>query len=263
MNENQRHDNVIDIEERLKRRKAKKKARNGSSRFVVWLLVVLLMLAGVLYFVVEMAKVQNVVIVGNEHYSEDAILEAVGIGEGATILDVYFYSEQDYSQYPYIDSVEVSYDGLNYLKVVVTEKEIVNYIPYQGSYLALDKDGYIIDYIEEIGADVPVIEGLYLEAAFIGEKLPVDESIISALLDLHLLKNKYGVPVSSIEFPYSDETMLYVYVNNIQIILGDFTDLDLKMKNAGEVLGKLSHDLSGTLDLQEDKEQFIFKKKEN
>lgn len=255
-------DNVIDIEERLKRRKEKRKARNGSSRFLVWLVVVLLMLMAVLYFVVDMAKVRNVVVVGNDHYSVDVIKEVIGIGEGATILDVYFYKHQDYSKYPYIESVEITYDGFNHLKVAVTEKEVINFIPYQGSFLALDKDGYIIDYVDTIKEDVPVVEGLYLEAAFVAQKLSISEKMINALLDLHLLRQKYNVPVDVVEFPYSDDTMVNIYVKDIKIILGDFDDLDTKMKNAEEVLGKLSLELSGTLDLQEDKEQFIFKKNE-
>ncbi len=177
----------------------------------------------------------------------------------------FFYKEQNFEEYAYIKSIDVAYNGFDNLQIIVVEKDVINFIEYQNAYLALDKDGYVIDYLSEVDQAIPLVEGLYFETASLGgQKLPVEETIVKALLELHHLRSKYSVPLTSINFPFSDGTMLHVYVNNIQIVMGDLENLDIKMKNAGgEVMKKLSTDLSGTLDLQEDKDQFIFKKNQD
>lgn len=251
---------IVDIS---KQRRKKKKKKRHNFRFLLWLLMVVVVLGGVLYIIIDMAVIRNIIVTGNNHYTRDEIIEMLNYEDDANIVDIYFDKKKDYSQYPYIRSVEVLYEGLNVIRVVVVEKDVISYIKYQNSYLAIDKDGYIIDYLDEIEGDVPLVEGLYFESAVVGQVLEVDESVINTLLDLHHLRQKYDVPLTIIDFPYSDSSMLFVYVNNIKIILGEAIDLDTKMKNAGEVIKKISPDLSGTLDLQEDKEQFIFKKNTN
>lgn len=248
---------IIDIEHR--RSKVGKK-KSGSFRFLIWLIALVAVLGGVLYIILDMAVIRDVVVIGNEHYTRTEIVQMIDLEEDANIVDVYFGKEIDYSGYPYIKSVEVLYQGLNILQIIVVEKDVVSYLSYQGRYLALDKDGYVIDYLEEIEGDAPLVEGLYIESAVVGQQLDLDEQIINALLDLHHLRSKYDIPLTLVEFPFSDGSVLYVHVNDIKIVLGETVDLDTKMKNASEVLQILPMDASGTLDLQEDKDQFIFKK---
>lgn len=247
-------------EEKVIALKNKRRLRKKRSGFLMWLFMLTLVLAGVLYIILDMAVIRDIIVSGNEHYSREEIVALLDFEEGVNVVDVYFGKEIDHSSYPYIHSLEVVYEGLNIIRVVVTEKEVISYLKYQSDYLALDKDGYVIDYLDEIEGGAPEVEGVYVGAAVIGEKLNVDEAIIGALLDLHHLRAKYTVPLSVIEFPYSDSSMLIGHVGEIQIIFGEPMDLDVKMKNASEVIGTLGADVSGTLDLQEDKDRFIFKK---
>lgn len=250
-------DKVIEI----RKKRAQKAKRKNTSRFLIWLLIVALMLGIILYIIMDMSKIRSIIVTGNDHYTKEEIIIMADIKPDANFIDVFFYQKKDYTHYPYVKTMSIEYSGFNNIHIVVKEKSVINYIAYQGQYVALDKEGVVIDYVDEIKIGVPIIEGLYLESVVVGEPLIIDEVIIRALLDLHHLRTKYNVPLTKIDFPYSDTTSLDVYVNDIRIIFGEPVDLDIKMKNAGDVMKKLQRDLSGSLDLREDKEQFIFKEK--
>lgn len=243
----------------MKKRK-KEKHEGHSSRFLISLVIVTIILVASLYILLELASIKNIVVSGNFQYTKEEIIEMVQIQKNSNVIEVFFNKEKDYSKYPYIKEVEIQYNGYNKLHIIVTEKEVINYIRYQDQFLALDKNGYIIAYQKKQKSGIPIVEGLYVGSAVIGNKLDIQEEVLTTLLELHHLKSKYQVPITHIEFPTNDLKALNLYVNNIKIELGEATQLDMKMRNAGDVMKKLPSDLSGTLNLEQDGQQFIFKK---
>lgn len=248
-------DRVIQLHaEKLKRKSA------TNFKIMKWLMLIIIILGIILYVILELARIKDIVVTGNEHYTVEQVIKMVGIKEQSNAIEVYFDKNSDYSMYSYIQKIDINYNSYNQIHITVKEKEVISYIKYQNQYLVFDKDGYIIDYIDDKKEDVPVVKGLYIKSAVVGEKLDIEESIIITLLDLYHLRNKYGILLTSIEFPLGNDSAVNVYVDQIKIIFGETIDLDRKMRNTSEVIKAMSDDLSGTLDLSEDKEQFILKK---
>ncbi|MDF1616842.1 cell division protein FtsQ/DivIB [Petrocella sp. FN5] len=243
----------------MKKRK-KEKHEGHSGRFLIGLIIVTIILVGLLYTLLEIASIKDIVVSGNVQYTKEEIIEMVQIQENSNVIEVFLNQEKDYSKYPYIKEVDIQYNGYDKLHIIVTEKEVINYIKYQDHFLALDKNGIIIAYQKKQKSGIPVVEGLYIKSAVVGNKLDIKGEVLTTLLELHHLKSKYQVPVTHIEFPTNDLKALNLYVNNIKIVLGEATQLDMKMRNAGDVMKKLPSDLAGTLNLEQDGQQFIFKK---
>lgn len=241
----------------------KRKEKNFRSKVILWLVISIASIIIILYFAIDIARINRIMVVGQKHYSQEEIIQMVGISKGDTILDIYFREKDNYSSYAYIKSIKVTYSGLTSIYIQVEEKDIINYIKYQDDYLALDKSGYVIDYLVMIDKTVPLIEGIYLQSAIVGTKLDISEETSRVLLDLYHLRNKYQIPISRIEFQENNINHLTIYVGKLKIIFGETLELDKKMKSTKTILDKLGMDISGTLNLEEDTESFILKKNSN
>ena len=227
--------------------------------FVLWLVIFIVLLLGALYQIVGQSTIRQVVVIGSSHYSREEVKAMVGITEDTTVLDVFMHRNTSYDHLPYIKEVEISYLSFNSIQIEVEEKEVISYIPYQGRYLALDNDGYIVGYENEKVMDLPSVKGLYFDSASLGEQLDVREQVLAAMLDLYHLGNKYKVQLSEIDFVQGDEAMIHLYVNDVRIIIGEAVDLDRKMRAAGEVIQRLDSEVKGSLDLQVAGDHYIFK----
>jgi len=234
--------------------------RKSQRKFLLWLLVVLVFLGVILYFAIELARIRGIYVSGYEHYTREEIIQMVGIEKGASVLDIYFNKDKDYSAYTYIESIQIDYKGLTTIAIQVKEKEVVQYIGYQDAYLTLDQSGYVIDYSTSMNLEKPLVEGLYIPSATIGNQLDVSERTLRTLLDLHHLQHKYQVPINRISFQKNDVTQVSIYVGAVTVIFGEDVGLDRKMKRTKAILKELSTHSSGTIDLRKDTDLVIFKK---
>lgn len=245
-------DNVVPL--RKKKESSKKK---GS--FLLWLILLLLLLVGFLYFILGQSKIRYVSVSGTYHYSREEVIEMVGIDETTTVMDIFMNRNQSYKLLPYIEGVSIHYDSFNSVVVEVDEKDVTSYIPFQNQYVALDKDGYIVGYEHDKGVDLPSIKGLMLPSAVVGQQVDVDPMVLSALLELFHLQHKYNVPLTEIEFVNGSASMIHCIAGDVVIVFGPSTDLDRKMRSAKEVLEKLDESATGTLDIQQVSDRYIFK----
>lgn len=234
----------------------KKRPKMG---FVMWLSIFIVMLVAVLYFIIGQSIIRQIVVTGSRHYTREEIRTMVGITEDTTVLDVFMHRNMSYDHLPYINKVEITYLSFNSIQIDVTEKEVISYIPYQGRYLALDNDGYVVGYENQKEMNLPSVTGLYFESASLGQQLDVTEAVLAAMLNLYHLGNKYDVQASEIDFIQGDVQMIHLYVKDVRIILGEGVELDRKMRDAGEVIRQLKQEVKGSLDLQIDSDHYIFK----
>ena len=238
--------------------KQKKRRRQGQG-FLIWLVMLTLMLIGVLYFVLGQSRIRQIRITGSRHYNDEAIIAMVGLDDNSTVMEVFLRQNSTLDYLPYIEEAVISYDSFNSVHIQVTEKTVTSYIPFQSQFLALDKDGYIVGYEKEKVMDLPSVTGLYVQSAVVGEKLPVEEEVLDAMLNIYHMGSKYGVRFDEIEFLRGDSSMIQCYMSNITVVMGDSSDMERKMSAAREVLSKLDSQVKGTLDLQIPGTRYIFK----
>jgi len=163
------------------------------STVLIWLIAFVIILVGALYFIVGESKIRYVTVLGATHYSREEIVNMVGIDGNTSVLDIYLMASNLEATLPYVKEVALDEITFNSVTIVVTEKEIISFIAYQNQYLALDKDGYIVGYEDQRIMDRPLVEGLTFPSASVGNKLDVNEDVLSAILQFYHLGNKYDL----------------------------------------------------------------------
>lgn len=218
-------------------------------KWLVWMAVVILIAAAIL-IVLSFFHISELVIEGNEHYTDDEI-EAMIFGNNIDYNTFYLYWKYHYTEteeIPFIDTVEVSILSPRKVKIVVYEKGIVGYVEHLGHYLYFDKDGTVVESSTEVIDGIPCISGLNFKYIVLYEKLPVEnEAVFKTILNLTQLLKKYEVYPDRIYFSQSLEVTLHFKEARVQ--LGADTGYDEKIVKLKYLIDDLAG-LSGVLHLE-------------
>lgn len=246
------------IELRNKRRKNK----NFMGKY---LLIIACILAVLLAIVTRIFTIEEIEIEGNVLYSNDEIIQILKINERSNIINVYMNARQNYIDYPYIDSVEIKYEGYNKIKIKVHEKQIVGSIFYMSNYMCIDKDGFVVDYVKETDLDpeIPIIEGLDVDALIMGEKINLPQEMIDTCLVFYQTKNKYGFQIKRIIFEDGSLNHILLKINNLTVDLGEKKNINLKIQFIQKMMAQIPEGEFGTLYLDEDGRSGYYEKNIN
>lgn len=256
-----RHNQILDRSEHevLSLAIAKKRKEKQSIQFLFWLVGIAGVLAVILYFVVLQGRIRQVIVEGNDHYSDETIKTMMGIDENTSYLDVFMNQDVDTTAYPYVKSVQINFDAFDRIRVMIEEKEIISYIAFQDRYIALDKDGIVVNFEKDRLEELPVVKGLVFEEVNIGSRLVIDDPTASAIKDLVLLSDKYEQPIDLIRFVYGDANEVELEVGDLLILLGEADDLDRKIKDVARFVRSNINNDKGILDLKVAKSYYILK----
>lgn len=216
--------------------------------------------------IVLLFRVKNVEITGNHHMTDEEVESRVMNGPltGNTLYMMLFKRNPDFSDNAFIDHVNVEYVDRNSIHIRVTEKALVGYVEYDGSYWYFDKDGKILvnssepesgdgeDSSEEPDTAetyyIPLVKGLSVTSAAIGDVLNVSNpGVFTTLNSLIEVINKRNIDPDYVEFK-EDGTMT-MKVGNIFVLLGKDEHLEEKLEELSGILPK-AEGLSGTLHLE-------------
>ena len=98
---------------------------------------------GVGYYVKSNYTVQNVYVEGNVHYSEEEIREIVmkgPLGDNSLYLSLK-YRNRGIEGVPFVDVMDVTVLAPDTIRITVSEKVLIGYVKYMGTYMYFDKDG--------------------------------------------------------------------------------------------------------------------------
>ncbi len=162
----------------------KKKRKTG------WIigLSIALTLALLGFFCVFVCKTEFVEIEGNELYDDESIRQWV-LNDKYSWNTIYVYLKYrffDTEPVPFIDTMEVEFQGPKTLLVTVYEKGLIGYTTDEatGQNVFFDKDGFVIEISQNQVEGLPRITGISAENAVVFEKLPVSEKTLRTLLAL-------------------------------------------------------------------------------
>lgn len=203
-----------------------------------------------LVVVINIYTVDEVVIEGNVHYSNEEIYNMV-IGDGFwgknSIYLSLKYKNKDIEGIPFIQTMNVKITSPSSIRVIVYEKAMAGFIEYLGRYFYFDKDGTVIESTDVKTNGIPQIMGLDFDHIILYEKLPVDnEDIFIEILDITQLLNKYGIEVDKIYF--DSDYNVTLYFGDARVKLGDFGNIDEKIIKLKAILPELA-DKKGVLRL--------------
>lgn len=248
----------------IKEIRNKQKVKNW--KLYIFLIIVGLIL-GLIYFVLEVCKVENVVVEGNECYSSKQIEEMILNDENSwNSLYVFFkYRFKDIGEVAFVDDMEVTLDSPDTLHIKVYEKGILGYlyIPILGQNAYFDKDGFVVETSARVIDNVPKITGLRCSQVVLYEKLQLgEERIIRFLLNLTQTLKKYELEPDEIAFDENKNAS--IYYGSIRVIIGDEQNISQKVMRISHILPQLNG-LSGTLHLEnwtEETTDILFDKEE-
>jgi cell division protein FtsQ len=229
-------------------RRRKKRRKIG-----LLILLFMLILAGCGFLVVwKVFTVENVVVDGNELYSDQQIQSLILNDEYSwNSLYVYLkYKLMDTGEVPFVDTMEISLDGPHTVCISVYEKGIIGslYIDAIGQYAYFDKDGFVVETSTEEISDVPKVTGVSCNEVVLYEQLPLEEpDILNNLLGLTQALDKYDLKPQEIRYDSSLEPTLTFY--GIQVIMGSEDYISQKIVRLSAIMPQLSG-LYGTLHLE-------------
>jgi len=173
-----------DIYERNIRKKRNKEFKR-SYKWIKFILVFILFgVTLVLLLYSPLFNVMEIEISGNRHYEASAITDLLDISIGSNgfknmgkdLTGIFTLRYKGIEQKiekncPYIKEARVKYYPPSKVLVDIKERNPMGIIPYLGTSLLMDKEGYIVDTVKsEEKYDLPVIKGIEFEYYELGKK---------------------------------------------------------------------------------------------
>lgn len=265
---NKNPNNGINSNDELRRTKFKHQRykRQKNNKFMSssskYLLAIAMSLAVLLMLATRVFRVDFFEIEGNRLYSDEEILKILEIGPHSNMAKVFMSANKDLETYPYIEYVEVEYINYNKIKISVFEKQIIGYLLYMSQYLCVDKDGYIVDYVEPNNLDeqIAIIEGVSSDTLVLGEKINIPEDIIRICYMFNKAEVKYNLDIDTIDFKDNQTQDIKIKIKNTDIEFGNMDFFNEKIQSIMDILPQIPKDESGTLYLGKDGRTSYYKK---
>lgn len=244
--------------------KEKRRKQRLLKKVLIAVLVFMILTVIAIFVVVNVFVVNNVKVEGNELYDEQLITDTVLNDEYSwnSLYVLLKYTFVDIENVPFIDTMEVSLEDPQTLKIKVYEKGMLGYlyIAAIGENAYFDKDGFVIETSTRIVEDIPKIEGIVCDEVVLYEKLPIDNQKLRELLTLTQALKRDGLDPDIIHFGLKQSPVLSY--GNKEVWLGSIEMLTQKVARLKEIMPNLEG-LAGILhmeDWSEESANIIFEK---
>ncbi len=240
---------------RGKQKDKQEKVRFGRSKRILILSVALVLLLAVLgcgyAYIITNYTVTTVHVEGNIHYTNEEIMEMVmggRYGNNSLFLSLK-YRDKGIDNIPFIQTMDVTIEAKDTIRITVYEKALAGYVSYLGRYVYFDKDGIVVETSEEETQGIPQVTGLKFDHVILHEPLPVEKpEVFDEILNITQQLDKCELSADKIYFD-SDYQVTLVF-GSARISLGDSKDIDEKIMKLQYILPGLEGK-SGTLDMRE------------
>lgn len=235
--------------------KKKKRKKSEIKKVVIWpyiLTGIIVTVIGIaISIIISYCKVTTIFVDGNVHYSNDEIAAMVMDGRlGDNSIYLFFkYRNREIKDVPFIETMSVSIESADTIRITVYEKSLAGYVEYLDRYLYFDRAGTVVESSQIITLGIPKVTGLDYDYAVLYEPLPVeDATLFETVLDVTQLMNKYSLQVDQIHF--AADKSLVLFFDDIEVDIGDDDFIDEKVMVLPDILSKLEGK-SGVIDLTE------------
>lgn len=214
-------------------------------------ILLLTLLFGGYFYIVKNYTITTVYVEGNIHYTNEEIMDMVMGGRyGANSLFLSMkYRDKGIDNIPFIQTMDVSIEAKDTVRITVYEKALAGYVFYLGRYVYFDKDGIVVETSEEKTAGIPQVTGLSFDYVVLHEALPVEKpEVFDDILNISQQLSKYSLSADKIYFDSNYQVTLIF--GDAKIAIGDSQDIDEKIMTLQYLLPSLVGK-SGTLDMRE------------
>ncbi|MBO6165111.1 MAG: hypothetical protein J6O17_01905 [Eubacterium sp.] len=208
-------------------------------KLLITFFIVLLLLGGGVFYLTTF-KLKEIEVVGCDMASADKVKKDFESRmKFGNTLEMMIRSKFDNDcDIPFVAKTDIEYVNKNKVRIQVYEKSVAGCIQYMENYIYFDKDGIVLETSPEKFENVPYIKGLKVKSWEYGEELPLeDKKKFNLILNITQLIYKYGLVIDGIQFTQEDEIILHY--DNIEVLLGDGSNLAVQMMNLGSILDGL------------------------
>lgn len=233
-------------EEKLRFHKGKRAAILSAALFLF-----LLILVGGYVYIIQNYTVTTVYVEGNVHYTNEEIMDMVmggRFGHNSLFLSLK-YKDKGMEDIPFIQTMDVTIEAADTIRITVYEKALAGYVSYLGQYAYFDKDGIVVEVSTEKTPGIPQVTGLVFDHVILHEALPVENpEIFDQVLNITQQLDRYSMAADRIYFdPDYNITLLF---GDAQVALGNDRYIDEKIMKLQYILPNLAG-RKGTLDMRE------------
>lgn len=222
---------------------------------------VILSAIAVVLLVCPLFNIETVNISNNNYVTKQYILETLNLDKNVKNLFAFntIEGKKKLLENSYIKNVSFQRKLPDILNIIITERKIRGYVPYMNSYLFIDDEGRIIDVKSSIEEKLPIVVGLSFKSFEVGKILQADNSeAFNVVVEFTKLMTKYELIDDVVRIDVSNTDSIHLYINDIDVIFGNFDDYNWKISALNEILKKLPENSKGFLDISESDETPIF-----
>ncbi len=245
-----------------KKRKEKEdrrqKATNGGVKILIFflLLTVIGLSVGILFS--PAFNLTALVIEDGVNVTKADISNAVNVNYGENILKQnYKMLKSEVLSLPYVNDVSIRIRFPDKIKIEYTERNPYSLIKFLDSYYVVDKYGYLLEIIKDVGEiELPIIYGIDVTEYSLGEKLAETNGTkfknIVTLLETAKQKN-FNYTIYEVNYESIGEVKIWVKEEDVEIIYGEI-DKNLigeKLTALEQMLKKVSG-RKGRLDISDE-----------
>ena len=182
----------------------------------------------------------DIVVMGNESYSADYIVERSGLKLGTHMLFVDLdEAEQNIAQDPYLQVDSVTYIFPARVRIVITERKAVAGIVGLDSNVIIDKNGYVLSMAGGTDiSDLIQVTGVTISGYQLGQRLGQGKDFSTAtLVQIISVLEQYGLSESIRAIDLTTPLAITMTAENgLKIHVGQATELDAKMVDLAKLL---------------------------
>ncbi|NLI53347.1 MAG: FtsQ-type POTRA domain-containing protein [Clostridiales bacterium] len=228
-----KHEEYVERQLRKKQRNALATKLFGNFMFVILMLVAV----GIaLYYGFLLS---DIVVMGNENYDANYIVERSGLKLGTHMLFVDLdKAEENIAQDPYLQVDSVTYIFPSRVRIVVTERKAVAGIVGLDSNVIIDKNGYVLSMAGGTDiSDLIQVTGVTVSGFQLGQRLGQGNDFSTAtLVQIISVLEQYDLAASIKSIDMTTPLAITMTAQNgLKIHVGQATELDTKM----DVLARL------------------------
>ena len=207
--------------------------------FILLLLVLVMLIAGLLFIKSSYFTVGSVIVEGNKYVSVEEIYRIADIPEAINIFSLNTTNiKMRLMGDLRIAETNVSRRFPGTIIISIKERKPIAYIGSSYGFLELDKQGVVLAVFKNLKQiNVPMITGIRLENEYVSDKIE-NESIKNIVNYLSLLDEVTLNQLSEINMQSPEQIMAYT-INSVHIRLGNSSKLSDKAKLTNEILHEL------------------------
>ncbi len=215
---------------------------------IIILVAVCIILSMTVFF-----KIEEITVEGKSRYDKDDIIASsmINIGDNLFLCNTSPGAEKIKKDFAYIEEVQIEKKLFNKINITVTEAKPASIIESDGKFIVLSKSGKIVEISDEKKYNVPTVLGAKLENVKLASRIQYKDSNLKKYLDriLNCLSDLEMDDVITVDISDTSNITL-VKENGFKIIIGNFEDIEYKLKTAKYILNKsVKNQSNGTLDV--------------